>query len=279
MNSRFSDPRFLHRAYGTSDALTIRIRAQNQFGLAGQNIFEELTRTALSRRVPKRVLDVGAGTGAWHPWIRRYAGPDAYYVAVDQSPAMVSRLRDLLRDDSKAEAYLDNVNTRQSHGEPFDWVGMHYMLYHVDDIGAAIRSAWAQVRCGGMLLTATNGADSYREMSDLHRDAVRLAGLPYTEEARGNRFTLANGAAFFPEMPTSHEYQGGLRFPTLETYLAYYGSGFCWTGIPTDLEVPATRALLLEIMADLVRPLIERTGYIQLSQSTGFFWLQKAENT
>lgn len=253
MTSRFSDPGFLQAAYGTSDALTVRIRAQNRFGLAAQNIFEELTRTALSRKLPERVLDVGAGTGAWYPWIRRYAGPDSYYVAIDQSPAMVSRLRDLVRDDPKAEACLDNAGSLQSHGDPFDWVGMHYMLYHVDDIRGAIRSAWAQVRSGGVLLTATNGAESYQEMFDLHRQAVKLAGLSYTEEARGERFSLANGADFFPEMPTSNEFRGGLRFPTLETYLAYYGSGFCWTGIPTDLEVPKTRALLLEIMADLVR--------------------------
>lgn len=126
-------------------------------------------------------------------------------------------------------------------------------------------------------MTATNGANSYSQMFDLHRQAVRQAGLPYTEEERGNRFSLANGADFFPDTPTLHQYEGGLRFPTLETYLAYSGSGFCWTGIPGDLEVPETRALLLNIMANLVSPILERTGSIQLSQTTGFFWLQKPE--
>lgn len=53
-----------------------------------------------------------------------------------------------LHGDLKAEAYLDNAEHLQPRGEPFDWIGMHYMLYHVSDIGVAIRSAWAQVRPG-----------------------------------------------------------------------------------------------------------------------------------
>jgi ubiquinone/menaquinone biosynthesis C-methylase UbiE len=273
--SQFVDPKFLASAYETEDALGIRTEAHRRYSLSSQPIFEELTQAAMVYRAPMRVLDVGAGTGSWYPWIRRYAGATTHYDALDQSSGMVAGLEKLLADDPNASVWQGDASALPFADAVFDWIGLHYMLYHVADIRAALMSAWVHLRPGGLLVAATHGAGSYGEMWALHEAAVANLSLPYVPDVRGGRFSLDNGAEFFPESPERVLHPGGLRFPSLEAFLAYYGSGFCWAGLPLNHHQPAVREALLTEVRDLALNQFSSQGYLQLSQVTGYFLLQK----
>ncbi|WP_053960360.1 class I SAM-dependent methyltransferase [Sulfobacillus thermosulfidooxidans] len=275
MSYHFSDPEFLREAYGTEEGLMIRIEAQQRYNLQPRNIFDSMTEHAITLVQPQSILDIGAGTGAWYPWIRKYAGTSCLYEAIDQAPGMVKHLETKLKNDPLSKVYIADVATLSYAPESFDWIGMHFMLYHVPNIGSALETAWNLLRPGGLLLTATNGANSYSEMIHYHESAVKTLLLPYWPDSRGDRFSLQNGADFFPLSPKKVELMGGLRFPTLAPYLAYYGSGFCWSGIPIEYHRPEIRSQLLEIMAELVRPHFQNEGYLKLSQTSGYFWIQK----
>lgn len=270
--SQFSDPAFLREAYGTEDGLTIRIEAHRHYQIAERNVFEELTRDALAIRIPRTVLDIGAGTGAWYPWIRQQAAAQTQYTALEHSDAMMQVLEKLTHDDPAGHVYQGDAESLPFVPESFDWVGLHFMLYHVPHIDVAIGEAWRVLRPGGVLIAATNGAPNYPEMMAMHREACRQQGIPYTDnDARGDRFSLTNGAEFFPGTPRRVVISGGLRFPTVATFLAYYGSGFCWAGVPLAYHRPNVHQRLLDHVGRAAEALIQDTGGIFLSQSSGYF--------
>lgn len=273
--TQFANRDYLEKAYGSDDALRIRIETQKHYQQSRRNIFDELTYDALVLCSPKSILDIGAGTGSWYETIRRIIGDGPVYHGIDQSPAMVASLNQRLSHDTRASADVAEVGALPYAPESFDWVGMHFMLYHVPDIGGALQEAWSLVKPGGLLLTATNGFQSYAEMHAMHAQASRLLNLPYHDEARGDRFSLKNGAAYFPEDPHLVEFPAGLRFPTLESFLAYYGSGFCWNGLPQDRQMPEVRENLLHAVGNIAAPRLQQDGVITLSQTHGYFWLQK----
>ena len=50
--------------------------------------------------------------------------------------------------------------------ESFDWVGAHYMLYHVADISRALQEVWRGLKPGGILLAAANGKTNTENWSN-----------------------------------------------------------------------------------------------------------------
>lgn len=273
---QFSDPEFLREAYGTVDGLSIRIHAQERFNRSPRIIFDELTRDAMTICRPTAILDIGAGTGTWYRSIRKNLGTEPFYQAVDQSPTMVDTLKNVLSSDPQSDAMVGEAGHLSYPGESFDWVGFHFMLYHVRDIKGTLSEAWTYLKPGGVLLAATNGHDSYREMRDMHATAARMLNLPYHEEPQGDRFSLKNGAAFFAHgTPHVVEFPSGLRFPTMASFLAYYGSGFCWAGIAQDHHLPDIRDALVDQVGQLAEPIFARDGKFDLSHTVGYFWVHK----
>lgn len=275
--SQFSDPEFLREAYGTDEGLTIRTEAHRRYSLMPVNIFDELTRHALARNRPSRILDIGAGTGSWYARLRPLAGDAVEYRGLDQSPAMVAALTRLVSHDPNAGAELGDALALPYSPGSFDWVGLHYMLYHVADVRQALWEAWSVVRPGGLLIAAGHGDPQYPELFALHAEAAHALGLPFDDQARDGRFSLDSGSPYFPQPPEVHRYQGGLQFPTAAAFLAYYGSGFCWSGLPLTHHTPEVRRRLLDTVGKLVEPILATSGSIHLSHTAGFFLVQKLD--
>ncbi len=275
---QFFNREFVQRSYATQDNLAARILSHQRYSLQTENIFDTMTRFALTLSVPEKILDIGAGTGAWYSRIRRYVGPDSFYQAVDQSPAMVTEIEKVLGHDSKASVCMESAETLNAVPESFDWVGLHFMLYHVVDIRGVLSKAWELVHPSGVLLAATNGSNSYAEMKVFHQQIIRKLGLPYQDNAGIDRFSLAIGSQFFSLPVHKVEVPAGLQFPDIDSYLSYYGSGFCWAGIPVEYHTPTVQEQLMQRMKELVRPHFQQDHYLKLSNTTGYFWVQKQQN-
>lgn len=274
-NDPFFDHKFVHESYQTQDDLAIRILSHQRYSLQTENIFDAMTRHALTITHPQRILDIGAGTGAWYQRIRRYAGDHCFYLAIDQSRAMVKQLEDNLLHDTQALVRRGSAENLNDELGSFDWIGLHFMLYHVADIRDVLSRALKLLRPSGLLLCATNGSNSYEEMMARHQQAARTLGLPYQPSHGIDRFSLKSGSRFFPVPVHKVEVPAGLLFPSIDSYLSYYGSGFCWQGIPRDSHTPEIKEQLIKTMAELVRPHFEERGALKLSNTSGYFWTQK----
>ncbi|MDA8346594.1 MAG: class I SAM-dependent methyltransferase [Thermaerobacter sp.] len=273
---RFDDAEFLARAYGTDEGLSVRIETHRRYSVNAHDVFEEITTEALKHLRPERVLDVGAGNGNWYRALRRVLGTKTAYVGLDQSDGMVRRLQEETASDPSAEALIGNAQALPWTLPTFDWVGMHFMLYHVPDIRLAIAEAWRVLVPGGLLLAATVTRKPYRELLDLQAQGLRALGY----EAAGmtnpsERFSLEDGAQFFPAAPKVLIYPSGFRFDAVDPALQYLASGPVDAAI-THAKAPGTiRGELLRFVGERIAEQIEKTGSFIASSESGFFLLQK----
>lgn len=267
-----TDAGYLARQYESDAALQIRIETHRLYGVSQMDVFDEVCRIALLRAPnPSAVLDIGAGNGNWYRAIRRNLPPKVRYQAVDQSAGMVERLTALFAEDPAAQAHVGDAQALEFSAESFDWVGAHYMLYHVPDIGQAVGEAWRVVKPGGILLAATNGCDQYRELAEI-RDLVcrRLGVTPPPGHAA--RFDLDTGPRYFPAPPEVIRWPSGFVFERPEPALRYMASGHFFGSLEGDREV---RQAALELARDAIEGQIRREGRFVVHSETGILWLRK----
>lgn len=273
---RFADPVFMQTAYGIVDPLQVRIMTHRRYGLGQGDIFNALTRQLSAVVRPASVLDVGAGIGNWYAAIREELGPAVKYAGVDQSPAMVAALDQRLGSDRAATSQLGDAQHLPWPDHTFDWVGLHFMLYHVPNIAGALAEADRVLKPGGILSAATNGPLQYRELMELHRAAVATLHLPTVPDAGPLRFSLSNGRHFFPAHRTVQveSHAGGFRFPAAEPAAAYYDSGFYREGLEPEVA-RAHKAELVDWVRHRIAEAIAHDGVFTVVSESGYFWYQK----
>ena len=126
---------------------------------------------------PARVLDVGAGTGAFA--VRVAAATGAAVTAVDSSAAMVAPAQAAGLDAIEADA-----RALPAPAAAFDCVVANWMLYHVPDRDQAIAEAARVLRPEGRLVAATFSERNLEELWHALGDHT----------PRGHGFTAENGA-------------------------------------------------------------------------------------
>lgn len=268
---------YVSRQYSTDESLNIRIETHQRYGIGPADIFSRLTGIMWERRPqPGRILDVGAGTGNWYRAIRSELGRTPRYTGVDQSQGMVARLRGLMDGDSRAEAMLADAQSLPFKDNEFDWVGMHFMLYHVPDIRAAVAEGWRVLKPSGILTAATNGEHPYSALWDLAKESVRQSGLPGAAENLSDRFTLSNGAEFFPVVPTVFAWMNGFRFTSAEPALRYLASGPLRLHLGTAADDASTVEQVLELVRTRIGAILDAEGIFQVPSQSGFFLAQKS---
>jgi tRNA (cmo5U34)-methyltransferase len=136
-------------------------------------------------RPPRRVLDLGAGTGMLAARVAaRY--PDAELVLTDGAPAMLEQARDALGD--RAEIHIADLADPLPDGG-FDAVVSALAIHHLDDAGK--RDLFARVRAalppGGVFVNAEQVAGPTpcfdRRYREWHEAAARAAGTDDAEWA------------------------------------------------------------------------------------------------
>lgn len=102
---------------------------------------------------PRRILDVGSGTGAGTVALLRQFD-EATVTALDVSPRMGQRLQHRANELGLADRVRTleaDLNGAWPLGEPADLVWAASSLHHLDDAAAALRQVHAALRPGGVL--------------------------------------------------------------------------------------------------------------------------------
>ncbi len=128
---------------------------------------EEIAFDAVAEVRPRRVLEVGCGTGDFAARVKSELDPDDLIV-IDLSPRMVE-----LSAAAGLDARVGDVQALTFDDESFDCVIAGWVLYHVEALEQAILECRRVLRPGGTLVAATLGVDNLHEVWELLGDSSR----------------------------------------------------------------------------------------------------------
>jgi SAM-dependent methyltransferase len=155
---RLNDRELVQREYANEERLATRRKTIARF-LEGPDA-AEVAFGAVAEAMPRRVLEVGCGLGAF---AERLTGElDAHVLAVDLSTRMVELAR-----ARGVDARLGDVQELPFADGEFDCTVANWMLYHVPDVDRAIAELARVVRPGGRLVAATGSPDNLLELREL----------------------------------------------------------------------------------------------------------------
>ncbi len=200
---RLNDPTLVRREYEDESRLLGRVSA---YRFADGADARRVAFDGVAEVKPRRVLEVGCGTGELAERLIRELGVEL--VAVDQSERMVTLTRargvDALVGDVQALPFAD--------GE-FDCAVAAWMLYHVPDVDRALSELARVLRAGARLVAVTNAPEHMRELAELlgaERPRTDFDGAN-AEEQLGRHFARvqrreAFGAILFPSRAEAQAY-------------------------------------------------------------------------
>jgi SAM-dependent methyltransferase len=155
---KFNDPEVVAREYASEERLLAR-RVTFVDYVEGQNA-EQLAFEALAEIEPRRVLEVGCGTGAFAERMLRELAADV--LALDLSPRMVELAR-----GRGVEALVGTAEVLPFRGEEFDCVVANWVLHHVPDLDGGLAEIARVLRPGWRFLAATFGEEDALELWEL----------------------------------------------------------------------------------------------------------------
>lgn len=269
MSDCATDPRYLHYQYADADKLRIRQQTHALYSEQATSFFDWLMPT-IDPQPGTLVLDVGCGSGAYHPLLAKY---NPRIVAIDASQGMLDVVQEQARQQTlpvqSIRAFAEALPLRNTC---CDRVMGNHMLYHVADQLAALREMRRVLKPGGRVILATNAADSGQRLIDVHLKITRMAGYIPLDDRFDRRFSLEHLALIREVFPNAERliYHDAFLFPTPEPALAYYASGV----IDMIEERPADgshRTQLMSLFEEHVRAIIEREGVFRVPKSSGCF--------
>jgi len=128
---------------------------------------EEIAFEAVAELRPRRILEVGCGTGEFAERMKNELDPEQL-IAIDFSPRMVE-----LTAARGVDARLGDVRALAFDDSSFDCVLAGWVLYHVAELEQAILECRRVLRPGGTLVAATLGMDNLHDLWEMLGDSWR----------------------------------------------------------------------------------------------------------
>jgi SAM-dependent methyltransferase len=230
---RLDSPLLVQWEYASEERLRTRNDAYRRLvrGVHADDVAFE----AVAEVSPRRVLEVGCGTGEFAERMAREL--DVELVAVDISARMVE-----LTAARGIDARVADVQALPFEDAEFDVAVANWVLYHAPDVDLAIRELARVLRPGGRLVAATLGVDHTVEV-------WRLVG---GEPTRDLSFWSENGEERLRKAFSSvqrRDAEGTLVFPDAQTLREY-------------VAATITRAHLAENVPELEQPLETRSAHV-----------------
>lgn len=264
-----SEPRvdtdYLRYQYDDAEKLRIRIDTHERYSERITDTFASWLLALVDATPGQLLLDVGCGPGAYHAAL---AIAGARVVGVDASRGM---LREVLAQRPSAAAAQADAERLPIRDATFDRVMANHMLYHVADQVAALREMRRVVKPSGRVVLATNAADNYAQLDELHRAAATRLG--YTVASNDAlRFTLDDLPLVRSVFPSAELFvrDDAFLFRDADSALRYYATG----AIDAIEDRPADsshRAPLHRELSAAIEAIIAREGVFRVAKSAGCF--------
>ena len=218
------DPEYVRKQYASETGLQSRasLYVETTGPFAGDLAFE-----AVAEAAPRRVLEVGCGTGWFSARLARELG--VAVVAADQSERMVALAR-----EQGVDARVADVQDLPFGDGEFDCVAANWMLYHVPDLDRGLAEIARVLTPGGRLVAVTNGRDHLLEL-------WALVGAQELRLGRDLAFDSENGAERLRRHFASVERRdapGTVRIADRDAVVRYLCSMEAWSRFAN--RVPAT---------------------------------------
>lgn len=223
-----NDPVAVRTQYASETGLAARasLYGETTGPFAGDVAFE-----AVAEARPRRVLEVGCGTGWFASHVHHELG--VAVAAIDQSERMV----ELARAEG-VDAVVGDVQTLPFASETFDCAVANWMLYHVPDLDRGLAELARVLDPGGRLVAITNGRDHLLELwRVVGADAARL-GRPVVFGAESGAEALR---PHFRDVEV-RDARGTVTIHDRAAIVRYLDSTEAWRGlaasVPDDLDLP-----------------------------------------
>jgi SAM-dependent methyltransferase len=195
---KLDSPLLVHWEYASEERLAVRNKTYRDL-VEGANA-EEMVFEAVREVAPKRMLEVGCGTGELSERVQRELGAEV--VALDVSPRMVE-----LSIARGVDARVGDVQDLPFGDGMFDCAVAAWVLYHLPDLDRGISELARVLKPGGTLVAATLGEGNMAELWQAVGDTA-TRGLSFGhhngEEALRKHFAEverldAEGTVVFPD--------------------------------------------------------------------------------
>lgn len=250
--SRLADPNYLRFQYADDEKLRIRIETHERYS-ENPLPFRTWLLHVVGARPGQRLLDVGSGSGQFHPDLH---GLDV--VALDISAGMLAKVTvPAVQADAQHLPFAD---------ASFDRVMANHVLYHVPDMPRALREMRRVARPAGRVVITTNSRTTLRPLFEMADAVARELGVAGYQTV-ALRFGLEDVELIGSVFPSARieVYEDALRFTSPEPVLAYVAS--MWI----DYLDPERRAEYLRRLDIRVREVIAREGMFRVPKRSGCF--------
>lgn len=269
MSARNVDTTYLRYQYDDAEKLRIRIDTHARYSERTSDTFASWLLEHLDAARGQTLLDVGCGPGVLHPAL---AALGVRISGIDASPGMVREARALADTGHYALAAMHgDAQALPFRAACFERVMANHMLYHVADMRAALEELRRVLRAGGRAVMATNGADNFAQLDDLHRaSAARLGYAVAPHDAL--RFTLDDLPLIRSVFPSAEVFvrNDAFAFPDAASALRFYAS-YAIDSIDDRPADGSHQAPLLREMGRAIDAIVARDGVFRVAKTAGCF--------
>lgn len=260
----------VRRHYANDENLRVRQETHAKYTVPDRS-FAQWVLQRINWKDKTWLLDIGSGPGLYYNKMNvqknniRYVGMDLVSGMLENHPA----------NENNGYLTSGDVQKLPFEDDTFDVVMANHMLYHVDDMDAALAEIKRVLKPNGMVAVGTNSVNNMPELQVLMRRAIVLLTRGGAAQVRApalpsDRFALENGTRMLSRhffTVVRHDLPSSLVFPDVEPAMAYLES----TRDLREAALPADVVWddVMMIMRQQINQLIKHLGELIITKQQG----------